>query len=497
MYFNLSALQWEYYDAFGITPGELNEVMGGHQPEIKTSRNNQGNLIRWWKINWRKTKLGFALMRAFRAADKKISEITSYTNALIKKGCLNLKDAEILALFDEIGRVSRDSTVLHLLNMSAGGYLTLLVQTLEKSFPGRGKAMANALMVGKRRIPTAEHGYRLAEMAEMVRNDPEAQRYFSSQDYTPLAWESRLPNSSIFKQKFRAFLEEFGHRLVNEGDLSNPRWREDPSYLLNVIKSMINTADSAGMKERQREMAEKAWKDIVAEVPFYRRSVIKKLITLTVRGVELREMARSTIVRIGEPMRMLAQEVGQRFKERGILEQQDDVYHCSWIELSAVLTGQWDGKELKILVSERKEKSKEMEMLSPPDIVIDDIPQHVVSTYKLDGKVLEGIGVSAGKAEGPARLVHNIDEGIKLNHGEVLVAPATDPGWTPLFLHASAVVTETGGFLSHSSIVAREYGIPAVVNIPGVMKVLKDGQKIIVDGDEGKVYLQQCKELEA
>jgi len=98
--------------------------------------------------------------------------------------------------------------------------------------------------------------------------------------------------------------------------------------------------------------------------------------------------------------------------------------------------------------------------------------------------------VAAGKASGTARLINHPDEGSRLQPGDVMVAPSTDPGWTPLFLKAGAVVMETGGFMSHGAIVAREYGVPAVVNIPGVMKVVKEGCKVVVDGDEGKILLQ-------
>jgi len=103
---------------------------------------------------------------------------------------------------------------------------------------------------------------------------------------------------------------------------------------------------------------------------------------------------------------------------------------------------------------------------------------------------LAGVPVAAGRASGTARLISHPDEGSRLQPGDVMVAPSTDPGWTPLFLKSSAVIMETGGFLSHGAIVAREYGIPAVVNIPGVIRVIKEGWKVDVDGDEGKVFLQ-------
>ncbi|MEO5333622.1 MAG: PEP-utilizing enzyme, partial [Magnetococcus sp. YQC-5] len=104
--------------------------------------------------------------------------------------------------------------------------------------------------------------------------------------------------------------------------------------------------------------------------------------------------------------------------------------------------------------------------------------------------VLTGLGVAAGRATGIARLLWSPVDGGGLMQGEILVAPSTDPGWTPLFLKAAALVTETGGLISHGAIVAREFGIPAVVNVAGVMESLANGDRVVVDGDRGSVLVQ-------
>ena len=129
------------------------------------------------------------------------------------------------------------------------------------------------------------------------------------------------------------------------------------------------------------------------------------------------------------------------------------------------------------------------DITSAQHFIVDNAPHFAKPAARGQGNALTGLGVAAGRASGSARLIRHPDEGEKLLAGDVLVAPSTDPGWTPLFLRASAIVMEAGGSLCHGAIVAREYGIPAVVNIPGVMKIIKDGQSITVDGDEGKVYL--------
>ncbi|WP_006524711.1 PEP-utilizing enzyme [Desulfoscipio gibsoniae] len=105
---------------------------------------------------------------------------------------------------------------------------------------------------------------------------------------------------------------------------------------------------------------------------------------------------------------------------------------------------------------------------------------------------MSGIGIATGKVTGTARLIHHPDEGSRLNPGEVLVAPSTDPSWTPLFIKVAALIMETGGSLSHGAIVAREFGIPAVINVSGVMKVIKDSQTVPVDGEEGWYIFKNC-----
>ncbi|NUN50776.1 MAG: pyruvate, phosphate dikinase, partial [Candidatus Brocadiae bacterium] len=144
----------------------------------------------------------------------------------------------------------------------------------------------------------------------------------------------------------------------------------------------------------------------------------------------------------------------------------------------------------RALVSDRREQVAAWERESAPDVIVAGAPAAPPPppAKPVDG-MLRGMGVSSGRATGPARLIRHPAEGHRLKQGDVLVAPSTDPGWTPLFLRASAVVMEVGGMLSHGAIVAREYALPAVVNIPGLLGALRDGQNVTVDGNAGTVVL--------
>lgn len=201
------------------------------------------------------------------------------------------------------------------------------------------------------------------------------------------------------------------------------------------------------------------------------------------RSVRIQDPRRGRLWRRGLP-------AFYRFSQRGIIEEPGDIFYCSWSDLFSILDGEWNGDGLRTLVSARKASQREKEALAPPDVILGEESIFAEPVTLSSGDYLQGVAAAAGKASGIARLIRHPGEGNRLQPGDVLVAPSTDPGWTPLFLKACAVVMETGGHLSHGSIVAREFGVPAVVNIPGVMKVIREGQKVVVDGDEGKIFLQ-------
>ena len=489
-YLNLSVEQWLTYDAFGFTPGEVNEMMGGHQPEIIINENKPYTGIQGLKRIIRVLKYIITATKIKNNAKKSFQMVDSFIQPLLMKDLSSMKDKNLIREFVGIRKMLIEYAPV-MISLTTSPYLPskMITQALEKSFPNQGRSLLNALMAGGGDITSAQHGYRLWEMAEIARGDVPARRFFSAEPFHPLRWEKELPEESPFKNSFRNFLAEYGHRGIYELDVINPRWREDPSYLLNMIRGTIDTADISKLKTRQKEKAAGAWREVKRRFPFYRRTLIKYWLKQALKCSELREMSKSVLVKFIEPQRMVFQELGRRFVARGILKEQGDIYHCTWTELASILRGDWDGRKLDVLVAERKAKREEMEALPPPDFIIDDVPKYVESVTTCTGNVLAGMGVAAGRASGSARLIYHPNEGEKLQAGDVLIAPSTDPGWTPLFLRASAIVMETGGLISYGAIVAREYGIPAVVNISGVMKMIKDSQLITVDGDEGKVFL--------
>lgn len=495
-YFNLSAFQWGYYDGLGYLPAEMNASLGGHQPEIRVPPGNPLGGLAGIKRVWRRMHLIINVLRTQYSAKKTFKEMWETVELWKKQDFHAMNDQELISNFSETNpKILEYCSTYMVLGLSTGVSLYFLVQALEKDFPGRGAALANGLLAGASEITSAQHGYRLMELGKTVQMDKVALSYFTAEPFKPSAWKDEIPEGSQFRREFEEFLKDYGHRGVYEIDLLNPRWGEDPRYLLEIIRAQVLSPaniDHRAVQEAKRKAAEK---EIAGKLKWrLRRLTVSRLIKQARNNAGTREMGKSVLVKPFEVSRMFFQELGRRLVERGVLNEQADVYHCAWHELSAILAGYSDGSGLKILVEERKKMREELSFLEPPDVIIDDAPQPKAVASEAHGQVLAGIGVAAGRASGRARLIRHPGENTRLQAGDVLVAPSTDPGWTPLFLRANALVMEVGGSLSHGAVVAREYGIPAVVNVPGVMKTLKDGEQLTVDGDEGKVYRTKQEE---
>lgn len=489
-YYNISVQQWEFYDAFGVTPKETNELLGGHQPEIETQNGHAIPSLSKIVKFYRKTRHLRNIVRARREATQRIAQIRDYCDQCLRRDCTGMSDDEIIRFLGGLAKTHLEFCETSILLSSGSGVFNLLTKTLERDFPANANAVANALLMGNGDITSAEHGYRLLALAECARNDPVAYRFFASEPFEPTRRHTDLPEGSCFRKAFCAFLEEFGHRGVYEADVANPRWREDPSYLLCFIRDVIETADPRKIEAAHEQRRKMTWLKLKEELTWFRFKTIRWLVAQAAKGAQTREKGKSEGMRFLEVFRMVYLEIGRRLAKRGILDQPRDVFHCASSELLALLKGEWEGAELKVLVAERREEKERLETLCPPDLIVGGRSQYISADASASSNhSLAGLGVAAGKASGRTRLITHPREGERLKQGDVLVAPSTDAGWTPLFLKASAIVMETGGFLSHGAIVAREYGIPAVCNVPGAMKLMREDQKVTVDADEGKVYL--------
>ena len=398
-------------------------------------------------------------------------------------------DAMLQAIARLVELHERLDPVIGLSNGYASVFKNLLDVQLRKVAGERAPGLMARLLAGNGEVTSAEQGYRIIDLASTTRGDPAALAWLQQRE--PAATWETLPADSPFKHEFARFLDDFGHRGVYEADVINPRWHDDPSYILDQVRCMLDTPYDGDRRQAARQVSVEAWVEVKA-LTRWRRPLLRWLVGQVQRGFALREAGKSSMVASLWPTRRLLLELGCRLTVSGHLERAEQVFHLSKVDLLGLLSGYWDGHGAGALAYDRAAQREVWLTLAPPDVIVEGegadglVPVQKPTTVS-NSQVWHGIGVSSGRATAVVRTIRHPDEGIRLGLGEILVAPSTDPGWTPLVIRASAVVMETGGYLSHGAIVAREYGLPAVVNIPDIVSYIKDGETLTVDGDAATV----------
>jgi len=342
---------------------------------------------------------------------------------------------------------------------------------------------------------TTELGLQLGDLADLLRKLPEVEEYLKTADdqtfYTGLV---QVTGGSIFKQAFEKFIDQYGMRCPGEIDLTNPRWREMPTQLLSAIFSHMRSVKPGEHRERfaagEKEAAEAVLR-ILSHVKenHFKLKLAARLIAVFRYLGGLREHHKYLMSMIlDECKKAIMEEVDELVKMRR-MEQAQDAYFLSLEEVIQMRQGDFSGN-IAVLVAKRKEQYQWHQKLKPPRIMTSEGEIIIVPPDRrnVPEGVLIGSPVSAGTAEGIARVILRPENAV-LHEGEILVAPQTDPGWTPLFQSAKAIVTEVGGLMTHGAVVAREYGIPAVVGVDDATTLIKDGERIRVDGDQGFVEI--------
>lgn len=286
----------------------------------------------------------------------------------------------------------------------------------------------------------------------------------------------------------KEFLKRFGHRAVLEIDMGLPRWKEDPSYVIDILTLYMEGDPSDKIKKfyEGAVKAEEAIQDIASRIR-QRKSVVHAwIVTHLLRCFRemggLRERPKFDLVRSFSIFRDILQDAGRELASQGRLDDTNDIFFVSYADIES-------GGDLRPVVARnREEYYREVTRKVVPRLMTSTGESMYAVSEQPGADTLVGIPVSPGVYEGKVRIIHH-PKGAHLEPGEVLVTRSTDPAWTPLFIHAGALIMETGGPISHGSIVAREYGIPAVANVAGATTRLETGQHIRVNGVSGEVVL--------
>jgi pyruvate,water dikinase len=307
---------------------------------------------------------------------------------------------------------------------------------------------------------------------------------------------SQTDSGKEFLKTWNHFMQRHGHHCRAELELYNPRWVETPDYVLKLIRGYIaqigktdpikNFADIARERRQLEQQCRKKLKNPL------KRMIFNRLLVRSQQGSVFRENVKSQVIMLIVSLRRMLLELGTKLADKGVLENQDDIFFLRLEEIEPVVQGKADF-DIRQVITDRRTEYDRNSLISPPDVVFGkfDPDKYVPDSVDADVETLAGLPVSPGVVSGQARVILRADTDEQVLAGEILVAPFTDPGWTPYFVTAAAIVMDQGGILSHGSIVAREYGIPAVVNVGHATKIIKTGQTIQVDGNRGVVNILQ------
>ncbi|KJJ42371.1 phosphoenolpyruvate synthase [Bacillus subtilis] len=342
---------------------------------------------------------------------------------------------------------------------------------------------------------TSEMGLALMDVADVIRPYPEVI------DYLQLAKEDHFldelvtfDGGSETQDAIYDYLGKYGMRCPGEIDITRPRWSEKPITLVPMILSHIqNFEPNAGNRkfEQGRRVAlekEQELLDRLKQLPDGEQKAkeTKRMIDLIRNFIGYREYPKYGIVSRYFVYKQALLKEAEQLVQAGVIHEKEDIYYLTFEELHEVARTKIDDQ----IISKRKDEYKLYEKLTPPRVMTSD-GEIITGHYKrenLPANAIVGLPVSSGVIEGRARVILNM-ENADLEDGDILVTSFTDPGWTPLFVSIKGLVTEVGGLMTHGAVIAREYGLPAVVGVENATRLIEDGQRIRVNGTEGYIEI--------
>ncbi|MFG1656736.1 rifamycin-inactivating phosphotransferase [Micromonospora chersina] len=358
------------------------------------------------------------------------------------------------------------------------------------------KNAADTLTLSAPHNITSEMGLALLDVADVIRPHPEVVAFLQEvEDESFLDEMAKLPGGPEARDAIGAYLDRYGMRCVGEIDITRPRWSERPRTLVPVILDNVRNfepGESTRRFEQGRQEAAKKEQDVLERLralPDGQRKAdeTKRMIDRVRTFIGYREYPKYAIISRYLVYKRALLEEAERLVRAGVLRAQEDIFYLTFAELHDVVrTHQADHQ----LIRRRKDEFRWHQTLTPPRVLTSE-GEGIAGAYRRDGVpagALVGLPVSGGIVEGRARVILDLAEA-DLGPGDILVTPYTDPSWSPLFVAVEGLVTEVGGLMTHGAVIAREYGLPAVVGVEGATRLIRDGQRIRVHGTDGYVEI--------
>jgi pyruvate,water dikinase len=339
-------------------------------------------------------------------------------------------------------------------------------------------------------------GLALMHVADVIRPHPEVVTFLRHVDDQGFLDElPKLAGGRESRDAIQAFLDKYGVRCVGEIDITRPRWSEEPTTLLPVILGNIKNFEPGAGERRFEQGRQEAWakeQDVLRRVRALpdgdeKAEETKRMIDRVRTFIGYREYPKYGIVRRYFVYKLALLEEAGRLVQSGVLREREEIFYLTFDELREVVrTNHVDDQ----LIPQREDAFRSYQALTPPRVLTSE-GEVITGTYRrndLPTDALVGLPVSAGMVEGRARVILDMAQA-DVEPGDILVTAYTDPSWSPLFVAVTALVTEVGGLMTHGAVIAREYGLPAVVGVENATELIRDGQRIRVHGTDGYVEI--------
>ena len=343
---------------------------------------------------------------------------------------------------------------------------------------------------------TSEMGLALLDVADVIRPYPQVIEYLQQvKDDNFLHELVKFDGGKEAQDAISAYLSKYGMRCPGEIDITKTRWSEKPVTLVPLILSNIKNFEPGGSKrkfeqgQQQALKKEQALLDRLRQLPdgTQKAREAKRMIDLMRNFIGYREYPKYAMIHRYFVYKQALLQEAEQLVQASVLYAKEDIYYLTFEELREVVyTHELDYQ----IISKRKDEYKFYEKLTPPRVITSD-GEIIAGEYKrenLPAGAIVGLPVSSGVIEGRARVILNMEDA-DLEDGDIVVTSFTDPSWTPLFVSIKGLVTEVGGLMTHGAVIAREYGLPAVVNVENATRLINDGQRIRVNGTEGYVEI--------
>jgi pyruvate,water dikinase len=343
---------------------------------------------------------------------------------------------------------------------------------------------------------TSEMGLALLDVADVIRPHPNVVAFLQNvEDEGFLDELAKLAGGREARDTIRAYLDKYGMRCVGEIDITRPRWSERPTTLVPIILGNIKNFEPGAGERRFEQGRQEAWKkeqELLERLRVWpdgerKAEEAKRMIDRVRTFIGYREYPKYGMVSRYFVYKQALLEEAERLVQAHVLREKEDIFYLTLQELHDVVrTNQVDEQ----LIRQREDAFRSYQALTPPRVLTSD-GEVIAGAYRRDdlpAGALVGLPVSAGTIEGRARVILDMAQA-DLEAGDILVTAYTDPSWTPLFVAINGLVTEVGGLMTHGAVIAREYGLPAVVGVEHATQLIRDGQRIRVHGTDGYVEI--------